>query len=266
MCVCNVSRKFNRFQVLIYVLGLLLFFNSQQSYAEEQVVEDDDEQLVEVVVAGPYLEMHTGPGRGYPVFHVVDRGDTITVVKRRTDWFKVRTAKGKQGWVKRAEMEQTLSPEGEQTYFSEAGFGDFSRRRWEAGVMVGDFEGADEITAYAGYAMTPNLSIELSVSQVFGSFSDAVTGSVSILAQPFPEWRISPFFSLGTGVIYTDPNVTLVDELDRTEQIASVGVGVRMYLTRRFIFRAEYKNHVIFQDTNDNQEINEWKAGFAFFF
>ena len=225
-----------------------------------------DEVLVEVVVAGPYLEMHTGPGRGYPVFHVVDRGETIAVLKRRTDWFKVRTPKGKEGWVRRDEMERTLTPEGGQTQFAEADIGDFSRRRWEAGVLVGDFEGGDTITAYAGYAMTRNLSAELSVSQVFGNFSDAVIGNISLLAQPFPEWRISPFFSLGTGVIYTDPNVTLVDEADRTEQIGSVGVGVRMYLTRRFILRAEYKNHLIFQDKDDNQEINEWKAGFAFFF
>jgi hypothetical protein len=39
-----------------------------------------------------------------------------------------------------------------------------------------------------------------------------------------------------------------------------------MYLTRRFIVRAEYKNNVIFQDKDDNQEIDGWKAGFAFFF
>jgi len=257
MRVCNVARKINSLRVLVYVL-VLLSCTSQHAVA--------DEAPVEVVVAGPYLEMHTGPGRGYPVFHVVDRGATITVLKRRTDWFRVRTEKGKEGWVKRTDMEQTVSPDGRQTYFAEAGIGDFSRRRWEAGVMVGDFEGGDEITAYTGYAMTPNLSAELAVSQVFGTFSDAVIGNVSLLAQPFPEWRISPFFSLGTGVIYTNPNVTLVDEADRFEQIASVGAGVRMYLTRRFIFRAEYKNSVIFQDTNDNQEINEWKAGFAFFF
>jgi hemolysin activation/secretion protein len=56
-----------------------------------------------------------------------------------------------------------------------------------------------------------------------------------------------------------------VDEQDRTEQISSVGLGVRWYLTRRFVLRAEYQSHVIFQNTDDNQEINEWKAGFAFF-
>jgi hypothetical protein len=114
--------------------------------------------------------------------------------------------------------------------------------------------------------MTENLSIELEASQMFGDYSDAVSGTVSLVAQPFPEWRLSPFLSLGTGIIYTDPNVTLVDESDRTEQIGSVGVGVRYYLTRRFLLRAEYRNSVIFQDTDDNQEINEWKAGFAFFF
>ena len=38
-----------------------------------------------VSVADPYLELRTGPGRGYPVFHVVDRGETVEIMKRRTD-------------------------------------------------------------------------------------------------------------------------------------------------------------------------------------
>ena len=28
-----------------------------------------------VTVADPYLEMRTGPGRGYPIFHVIERGE-----------------------------------------------------------------------------------------------------------------------------------------------------------------------------------------------
>ena len=132
--------------------------------------------------------------------------------------------------------------------------------------MAGDFEGADVMTVYAGYAMTQNFSGELAVSQVFGDFSDAWIASLNLIAQPFPEWRLSPYFSLGAGVIRTDPNVTLVDEDDRTEQIGNAGVGVRWYLTRRFIFRGEYRRYTIFQDKDDNQEIDEWKAGFAFFF
>jgi uncharacterized protein YgiM (DUF1202 family) len=223
-------------------------------------------QYFQVRINEPYIELHTGPGRGYPVFHVVDRGEMVEVIKRRTDWFMLRTAKGKEGWARRSAMALTLTPAGEKTAFAEADFGDFSRRRWEAGVMAGDFEGADIITAYSGYMVTQNLSVELQLSQAFGNFSDALIASANLLAQPFPEWRASPFFLLGTGAIYTDPNVTLVGEDDRLEQITNVGVGLRAYLTRRFVFRAEYQHHVILQDTDDNQEINEWKAGFAFFF
>jgi uncharacterized protein YgiM (DUF1202 family) len=219
-----------------------------------------------VQVAEPYIELHTGPGRGYPVFYVVDRGEMLSVLARRTDWFRVRTRNGKEGWAKREAMELTLSPEGEPTQFADANLGDFSRRRWEAGVLGGDFEGADMMSVYAAYAATPNFSAELTLSQVFGDFSDALIASMDLVAQPFPEWRVSPFFSLGTGVIYTDPNVTLVDENDRTEQIANVGLGLRCYLTRRFLLRAEYRNYVIFQNKDDNQEIDGWKAGFAFFF
>jgi uncharacterized protein YgiM (DUF1202 family) len=244
--------------LLTAVIILLQFFVSASAQA--------DEAYYRVVVAESYMEMHTGAGRGYPVFHVVDRDDEVEVIKRRTDWFLVRTKRGKEGWVSREQMELTLTPGGEKTLFVEAAFGDFSRRRWEGGVLAGDFEGADMITVYGAYAMTQNFSAELSVSQVFGDFSDAIIGRISLVAQPFPEWRLSPFFSLGGGLIYTDPNVTLVEESDRTDQIASAGVGVRMYLTRRFMLRAEYKNNVIFQDKNDNQGIDEWKAGFAFFF
>ena len=251
------ARAFHCRRILISILLLLQCLHGAPALAEEE--------YYEVQVAEPYLEMHTGPGRGYPVFHVVDRGERVQVIKRRTDWFMVRTKRGKEGWVKRADMELTLTPDGVPTHFAEAELGDFMRRRWEAGFLAGDFEGADVMTAYAGYYLTRNLSAELALSQVFGDYSDALTASVNLLAQPFPEWRLSPFFLLGIGVIRTDPNVTLGDERGRTEQISNVGLG-RWYLTRRFIVRAEYQNHVIFQNKDDNQEIDEWKAGFAFFF
>ena len=92
-------------------------------------------------------------------------------------------------------------------------------------MLAGDFEGADVMSVYAAYAMTPNLSAELTLSQVFGNYSDALIASVSLVAQPFPEWRVSPFFSLGTGVVYTDPNVTLVDEKDRRERSGMSAIG-----------------------------------------
>ena len=66
------------------------------------------DQYLQVFVTAPYLEMHTGPGRGYPVFNVVDRDASVDVLKRYTDWFKVRTGRGVEGWVSAHDMEQTV--------------------------------------------------------------------------------------------------------------------------------------------------------------
>lgn len=229
-------------------------------------VSADGDAYPEVQVTAPYIEMHTGPGGGYPIFNVVDRGDFVEVIKRKTDWFKVRTAMGKIGWVNRRQMEETLTPTGEPTEFADAGLGDFTKRRWEIGLVGGTFNGAPVMTLYGAYALNANISAELSASQVSGDFYSSDIVNVNLLSQPFPKWRYAPFFTLGLGQINTSPSVTLIQAQDSQDLIAHVGVGIKMYLTRRFILRAEYKNYVEFSSDDNNEEFEEWKAGFAFFF
>ena len=223
------------------------------------------DDIATVTVADPYLEMHTGPGRGYPVFHVVSRGDTVAIVKRRTDWFLVRYG-DREGWVSRGQMERTLQPTGATIEFAEAGQQDFTDSRWEAGLLAGDFGGANIISVYGGYSLNRNVGLEVWGSQILGNFSNGWMGSVNVIHETWPEWRVSPFFTLGAGVIHTSPKSTIIQAQDRTDQVAHAGAGFRVYATRRFILRVEYKSYVVFTSRNDNEEIEEWKAGFAFFF
>ena len=229
-------------------------------------VEAADDPLRTVAVADPYLEMHTGPGRGYPIFHVVDRGESVAIIMQRTDWYQVQAEDGTQGWVDRAQMELTLQPDGQAVSFARATQEDFTNARWELGLLAGDFGGANIISLYGGYSLNPNISIEVWGSQILGNFSNGWMGSVNVVHETWPDWRISPFFTLGTGVIHTDPKSTIVQGDDRTDQIGHVGAGFRIYATRRFLLRAEYKYYVVFTSRDDNEEVNEWKAGFAFFF
>ena len=226
----------------------------------------DDHEYRTVVVADPYLEMHTGPGRGYPIDHVVDRGESVKILLQRTEWYKVRTDRGKEGWVDRAQMELTLKPSGEPTEFNDIGIEQFANAKWELGVLAGDFGGANIQSLYGSYSLNPNVAVELWGSQILGNFSNGWTGSVNILHEAWPEWRFSPFFTLGAGVIHTEPKPTIIQGEDRTDQIGHVGVGVRAYMTRRFLLRAEYKSYVVFTSRDDNEEVEEWKVGFAFFF
>ena len=219
-----------------------------------------------VVVTEPFLELHTGPGRGYPKFHVVDRGEQVEVLKRRTDWFKVQTERGVQGWASRDQLSLTREPDGAPAQIATATRQDYLDRRWETGVMVGDFGGADVLAGYGAFHLSRNLSVELWGSDISGRFSSGWMINANVVHQPWPEWRISPFVTLGTGVIKVDPQATLVDTPDRSDQLAHAGAGIRMHVARRFMLRAEYKGYVVFTSRDDNEVIDDWKAGFAFVF
>ncbi len=70
-----------------------------------------------VEVTDPFIELHTGPGRGYPVFYVAGRHEWVEIELRHTDWFLVRTEGGKEGWVNRQQIEATLTQIGTKTSF-----------------------------------------------------------------------------------------------------------------------------------------------------
>ena len=221
---------------------------------------------VHVQIAGPYIELHTGPGVGYPVFYVADRGEWILIQKRRTDWFKVQTESGKEGWVDRDQMEETLGPSGRKTRFEDPDFAAYGASRWKGGFMAGEFGGANVISVFGSYSLSPNFSTELWLQRVLGNFSDQTILDVNIVYTFIPEWKVSPFFGLGTGVVLTQPKGTVVQPEDRSDQASHVGVGARWYMSRRFVLRAEYKNYVVFTSRDDNEEPDTWQLGFAFFF
>jgi hypothetical protein len=243
---------------------LLVLSLCQFSIAAEAI--GAERQYREVVIDDPFIELHTGPGRGYPVFFVAERGESIELLKRRTEWFRVRVARGQEGWVHLDQLQSTLNPDGEPFDLPALGIDDYAQRRWEMGTLYGDFGGANIISLYGAFSFTPNLSAELWTSQALGRFSDSTLLTANIVHLMYPDWRASPYFTLGAGMIKTEPKATLVATVDREDSLAQVGVGVRTYLTRRFVFRAEYKAHVVFTSRDDNEEVREWKAGFSFFF
>ncbi len=220
---------------------------------------------MEVTVAEPYVELRTGPGRGYPIYHIVEEGRELTILKRRTSWYKVRGPRDREGWVHHDEIAMTLGADGALIVLEDVDWGSFSNRRWEMGLGIGDFGGANLISVYGAFALSPNLSVEGAVSKGLGAFSDSELATAQLVHTLLPDKRISPMFSLGAGVVRTSPSATLVAAEDRTDQTAHVGLGVRAYVTRQFLFRLEYKSYVVFTVRDENEEVDEWKAGFSFF-
>ena len=226
-----------------------------------------DEDYYSVTVDDAYIELHTGPGRGYPVFHVVERGELIHLHKRRTDWIKLSDRwHKKSGWAKRSDLNHTIGLDGTPLRFTDTNRDDYLTHRWESGVALGDFKGAESLTVNLGYRLTRNLSSEVRISQSTGQFSDNTLINAALVHQAFPHWQVSPFFMLGVGVINTQAHATLVQSEDSSDTAMLIGAGAYIYLSHRFVMRFEYNNHLILTSRKENEEINEWKLGLNVFF
>lgn len=219
-----------------------------------------------VQVIDPFLEMRTGPGRGYPTFYIIERGELVKILKRKNEWLKVESPDDKLGWVSRESLTRTLTPDGAPVEFRTAGFEDYKKRRWEAGVLGGELEGASLISGYIGRGFTDNFSLELWAQQSFARNSTNLYANMSIVHQFFPQWRFTPYYTVGVGIITTDYRATSISAVDTKDETVHAGLGLRAFVSRQFMFRLEAREYVVFTSTNDNKEVYEWKAGFAAYF
>ena len=225
---------------------------------------DTKEKWVEVIVTEPYLEMHSGPGRGYPVVYVVGRDDTVKVLYSRTDWYKVRAPRGQEGWVRKAELALTVLGSGEPAPI--APYPDFSSHRWEIGAGYGVFNRQNLVTAYGDFGLTDSLDAEFVVQQAFGTIDNRYISTVGLRHTFVPEWKwFSPTAGIGTGYQYID-NRAPPQPLQIHNQLAYVSLGARGFITRRFMWRADWRKYDVFTNQNQNEEPEEWKLALAVFF
>jgi len=245
--------------LLIMMVGL----HAGLARADDTATPDPQARLQ---VTDPYLEMHTGPGRGYPVFFVVTRGQGVWITLRHTDWYQVITEQGKEGWVERSQLESTLTAAGVQKSFRDLLLDDYLHRSVQLGAAWGQFKHEQMLKIWTSYRLSDTLSIEGTLGQVQGVFSGTNIWHANIISEPWSEQRISPFFGIGLGKFDNVPNQSLVGALPTNAQLGNATIGVRYYLTDRFVLRADYTLYTAFVSDQRTLEYRAATAGISFFF
>ena len=217
-------------------------------------------------ITDPYLELHTGPGRGFPVFFVAPRAQWISIEMRHTDWFKVRTDDGKVGWVSREQLETTLTASGANKSFRDVLLDDYLSRRVQLGAAWGKFKSEPMLKLWTSYRLSETLSLEGTIGQVQGVFSGTDFWHINVMAEPWSDRRISPFLAVGVGKFKNFPNLSLVGAQTTDAKLANASVGVRYYLSDRFVVRADYSLYTAFVADTHSTEYRAFTAGLSFFF
>ncbi|MBZ9610058.1 SH3 domain-containing protein [Rheinheimera maricola] len=220
---------------------------------------------LDVTVNHDFVNLHSGPGRGYPIVQVALKGESLSLFQRRAGWVQVGF-KQQRLWLARADLVHLLTLDQQQFVVNDDRQSEFEQRDVEVGLLFGDFNGSSFYQLSAAYLFSEYLQTELAVGQANGDQADNLSAELSIYVSPMPHWRISPYFGLGGGLLRTSPRTVLVQTPDRNNSLASMELGMRYYLSRNMIARAAYRRSIIVTDRNDNEEIDTWKLGFSVFF
>jgi hypothetical protein len=243
------------------LLALALVF---VSFAPAAMAADEPEKLI---IADPYIELRTGPGRGYPVYYVAARDETIQILLRHTDWYKVRTTeKGKEGWVHRTQLETTLTESGGKKTFREIALDDYLQRRLELGAAYGQFKSEPMLKVWTAYRLSDTLTVEGTVGQVQGLFSGTDFWHLNLNVEPWSDKRLSPFFGIGFGRFKNIPNSSLVNAITTNANLADAAVGLRYHITDRFVARVDYSIYTAYIADTRSGEYRAVTAGLSFFF
>lgn len=245
--------------VIVFALAFLAAVAARPAVAQQP-------QDARLQVTDPYIELHTGPGRGYPVFYVAAREEWIVVLLRSTDWYKVRTDNGREGWVHRDQLLTTLTEAGGTTTFRDVVVDDYLRRRLEVGAAWGYFESEPMLKLWVGYKVADPFFVEASIGQVQGLYSGTDFWRLGLLAEPFSDRRLQPFFGIGFGRFQNVPNASLVGVVTTDANLADATIGVRYYITDRFVARLDYTLYTAFVSDRRTSEFSAVTAGLSFFF
>ena len=217
-------------------------------------------------ITDPYIELRTGPGRGFPIFFVAAREEWIQLELRNTDWYKVRTDNGKQGWVHRSQLQTTLTDAGVPKSFRDIALDDYLSRRVQLGAAWGKFKAEPMLKLWTSYKLSETLSVEGTIGQVQGLFSGTNIWHINLMSEPWSDQRLSPFFSIGVGGFKNLPSQTLVSAIPVDAKLSNASVGLRYYLTDRFVVRTDYTLYTAFVGDTRTGEYRAKTIGLSFFF
>ncbi|MFT4732419.1 MAG: opacity protein-like surface antigen [Gammaproteobacteria bacterium] len=225
-----------------------------------------DDLVVSIVEA--YIDFRTGPASEYPIFHVAEQGESITILKKKTGWYKAITYKGQEGWVSAEQLGKTVKPSGEELYVPTGSFEDYTNRTFELSAFGGILESVTAMSVAAAWNVTGNLVVEGTYTQALGDFSENKLWSIRLQHHTFPEWRVSPYLTIGAGGINTRPRSNLVQSGDeiRKSDFYEVGAGLRYYFSRNMVVKFEYRHIIALTDRDAQERIEEFKLGFSVFF
>lgn len=219
--------------------------------------DSDEAPSTRISISAPFVDMHAGPGRGFPVDHSVLRGEVLDVFERHTDWYRVRTSRGAEGWVHRLAL---TSPDGRLPAESP-----IEARDTQAivNLSLGSFDGMNSVEASAEVSFMAGLSLGGGFLRGGDMERDVRLWTLTLRQYFEPMGSVTPWVGGGAGKLSLDDETTLTSQ---SLTLPHVTAGADIQWLERTRLRLEYRHHIPNSSNEDIQESDEWKAGIAVYY
>ena len=208
---------------------ILVFFLNYNSFVSAS----------EATVKSEFLEVFTAAGRGYPIFFVVENGESFKLLKRKTDWIKIKSQQGQVGWVSYKDYASSV-------YLSKPNIKKQAiKSKWEFGMAVGKFGSDDSFSAGMGYYIKPTVTVQAEYKKTIGEFSHTNMLTTSMMLQVKRKWVVSPFVLFGTGIMENIPRQSLVNGSVEKKNMFFGGAGINYIPYKRLNLRFTINNFYI---------------------
>lgn len=247
-----------RIRALTLLMTLIVMFSpTMPSLAAQSVAAAP---LVQVMVMTDFVELHGGPGRGFPVFHVAEKNAELAILAEKLDWVKVRTARGTEGWIAAPELASARLSGSERRYsFGQLEAADDVQRRIEIGLFTGKFEGDSMFGVLGGYRFTRYVAAELAWETAIGVYSSSTYSRLGLRATLRPNSPWSPYFLGGGGMFANAPRSTLVANDRFAGTTLQAGAGLTYVAAKGLDVRAAVLSHWL--SGKEARQFMEWQLG-----
>ena len=225
-----------------------------------------DEPLPQLTLSDPFVNLHTGPGRGYPVFHVAARGEAVQLLLAHTTWVKLRTASGKEGWAQRESLQGTLQAAGVAPGPLQAWTERHLREKLEFGAAIGRFQSQPMLQLSTRLRLSEAIGIEAAAGQVQGLYSGTDFWQFDAVVEPMSDLALSPVLAIGVGRFRNIPNASLVEQGTTNANQLHAALGVRWRFGARYVLRADWSLYTALLSEQRSREYRALTLGLSFHF
>lgn len=229
-------------------------------------------------VAQDYIDIRTGPGRGYPVMNILERDSWFQIDKQFTSWLKI-TQLDKlntpeqfklgsiSGWIHLSDLNNITNLLGNPIDVPNHNFTQYNQDRpWSGSVVTGELSGASLLGVIGSYRFNNHFSLEAALTQSASKLATRQSYNIQLLHHTTLSEKYQPFFLIGTGILNVKPKNTLIRNDDSEDDFLKAGIGLQTHIFGPLFFRLEYSQNVLLTSRKNNEYLNEWSLGFSSYF